>query len=82
MGARAVRNSAQVGIRPRRSPKWAAVPGGMLRVPQTDADKLNTEMLERLRARMDNSPEVELRVAAGEQMKITKLRLDKLEVPA
>jgi allantoicase len=39
------------------------------------------EMLSRLEARLSNPPEVELRIAAGEQAKITKLRLDKLEVP-
>jgi allantoicase len=36
------------------------------------------EMLRRLQERMDNSPENELRIAAGEQAKITKLRLAKL----
>jgi allantoicase len=40
------------------------------------------EMLRRLSARMSNAPEVELRVAAGEQLAITRLRLEKLEVPA
>lgn len=39
------------------------------------------EMLACLRERMDNPPEVELRVAAGEQARITRIRLDKLEVP-
>jgi allantoicase len=39
------------------------------------------EMLARLRGRLDNPPEFELRVAAGEQAKITALRLEKLEVP-
>ncbi|MFT4623494.1 MAG: allantoicase [Myxococcota bacterium] len=39
------------------------------------------EMLARLDARMANSAEVELRNAAGEQAKITRIRLDKLEVP-
>lgn len=36
------------------------------------------EMLQRLRARLDNPGDYELRVAAGEQAKITKLRLQKL----
>jgi len=36
------------------------------------------QMLSRLSARMDNAPEDELRIAAGEQAKITALRLDKL----
>jgi allantoicase len=40
-----------------------------------------TEMLHRLTDRMDHRPEAELRIAAGEQAKITSLRLDKLEVP-
>lgn len=40
-----------------------------------DAD----EMLARLRERLDDSPENELRIAAGEQAKITRLRLEKLE---
>ncbi len=40
------------------------------------------EMLGRLRSRMDSELEFELRVAAGEQAKITHLRLDKLEVPS
>ena len=35
-------------------------------------------MLALLRARMQNPPERELRNAAGEQMKITRLRLAKL----
>lgn len=35
------------------------------------------EMLELLQARMNNGPEEELRIAAGEQMKITNLRIDK-----
>ncbi len=39
-------------------------------------------MLGLLRGRMDSAPEFELRVAAGEQAKITHLRLDKLEVPS
>ena len=38
------------------------------------------EMLERLETRMPHSPENEIRVAAGEQAKITALRLDKLEI--
>lgn len=37
-------------------------------------------MLARLQARMDHEPWAELRIAAGEQAKITKLRLAKLEV--
>jgi len=36
------------------------------------------EMLDILRARLANDPETELRVAAGEQAKITRLRLEKL----
>jgi OHCU decarboxylase len=36
------------------------------------------EMLGLLRARLDNDPETELRIAAGEQRKITNLRLEKL----
>ena len=36
------------------------------------------EMLALLRARIDNPADVELRVAAGEQAKITRLRLEKL----
>jgi allantoicase len=39
-------------------------------------------MLARLEARMGNSPEVELRNAAAEEAKITRIRLDKLEVPS
>lgn len=35
-------------------------------------------LLEILRARLKNSPEDELRIAAGEQAKITRLRLEKL----
>jgi allantoicase len=38
-------------------------------------------MLAALRERMDNDPETELRVAAGEQEKITELRLRKLLTP-
>jgi 2-oxo-4-hydroxy-4-carboxy-5-ureidoimidazoline decarboxylase len=37
-----------------------------------------SEMLELLRARLHNDPETELRIAAGEQAKITRLRLDRL----
>ncbi|MFZ9886103.1 MAG: allantoicase [Myxococcota bacterium] len=37
-------------------------------------------MLSRLQSRLDNLPEVELRVAAAEQLAITRLRLDKLQV--
>lgn len=36
------------------------------------------EMLEILRARLENDPETELRVAAGEQARITRLRLERL----
>ncbi len=39
------------------------------------------EMLEALRRRMTNDPETELQVAAGEQAKITRLRLEKLTKP-
>jgi 2-oxo-4-hydroxy-4-carboxy-5-ureidoimidazoline decarboxylase len=35
-------------------------------------------MLALLRARIDNAADVELRIAAGEQAKITRLRLEKL----
>ena len=38
-------------------------------------------MLEALRRRMTNDPETELRVAAGEQAKITRLHLEKLTKP-
>ena len=38
------------------------------------------QMLQRLRGRIDNDPDYELRVAAGEQAKITALRLDKLSL--
>jgi 2-oxo-4-hydroxy-4-carboxy-5-ureidoimidazoline decarboxylase len=40
--------------------------------------KAADEMLALLRARLGNAPEVELRIAAGEQAKITRLRLTKL----
>ena len=40
--------------------------------------KSSTEMLELLRERIENSPDVELRNAATEQAKITELRLRKL----
>ncbi len=36
------------------------------------------EMLELLRTRLPNPPDVEIRIAAGEQAKITELRLEKL----
>ena len=36
------------------------------------------EMLDLLRARLDNDPGAELRIAAAEQAQITRLRLDKL----
>lgn len=38
------------------------------------------QMLQRLNDRIDNPPEYELRVAAGEQARITRLRLNKLEI--
>jgi len=40
--------------------------------------KSATEMLGLLKERLDNEPDVELRIAAGEQAKITRIRLDKL----
>ena len=40
--------------------------------------KSSEEMLAILRARLDNNPDAELRVAAAEQAKITQLRLGKL----
>jgi 2-oxo-4-hydroxy-4-carboxy-5-ureidoimidazoline decarboxylase len=40
--------------------------------------KSAAQMLELLRARLPNAPAPELRIAAGEQAKITHLRLDKL----
>jgi 2-oxo-4-hydroxy-4-carboxy-5-ureidoimidazoline decarboxylase len=40
--------------------------------------KTASEMLELLEARLHNAPEVELGVAAAEQAKITRLRLEKL----
>jgi 2-oxo-4-hydroxy-4-carboxy-5-ureidoimidazoline decarboxylase len=40
--------------------------------------KTASEMLELLRGRLGNPPEVELRIAAAEQAKITRLRLEKL----
>ncbi len=40
--------------------------------------KSAAEMLALLRARADNDPEIELKIAALEQMKITRLRLEKL----
>jgi OHCU decarboxylase len=42
--------------------------------------KTADEMLDALRARLTNDPATELRVAAEEQAKITRLRLDKLVV--
>jgi OHCU decarboxylase len=39
------------------------------------------ELLAALHDRIDNDPEVELRVAAAEQRKITRLRLEKLLRP-
>ena len=38
------------------------------------------EMLEALQLRMPNEPADELRVAAAEQAKITRIRLEKLEL--
>ena len=43
--------------------------------------KSTREMLELLRARLSSSREEELRVAAGEQAKITRIRLEKLFSP-
>jgi 2-oxo-4-hydroxy-4-carboxy-5-ureidoimidazoline decarboxylase len=40
--------------------------------------KTAPEMLDLLRQRLPNSPEAELPIAAGEQKKITKIRLEKL----
>lgn len=40
--------------------------------------KTAAEMLSLLEARLDNAPDVELRIAAAEQAKITRLRLEKL----
>ena len=40
--------------------------------------KSAAEMLALLRARLDNDPDDELRIAAAEQAKITRLRLEKL----
>ncbi len=40
--------------------------------------KTNSEILESLEQRLSNDPEVELRIAAEEQRKITRLRLEKL----
>jgi len=37
-----------------------------------------TEMLAMLRERMNNDPAAELRIAADEQRKITRLRLERL----
>lgn len=39
------------------------------------------EMLQALKRRLDNTPAEELRIAAGEQAKITRLRLEKLVQP-
>jgi 2-oxo-4-hydroxy-4-carboxy-5-ureidoimidazoline decarboxylase len=38
------------------------------------------EMLSKLSVRMDHNPENEIRIAAGEQAKITALRIEKLEL--
>ena len=43
--------------------------------------KTAAEMLALLRARIGNAPDTELRIAAGEQEKITTLRLEKLLSP-
>jgi 2-oxo-4-hydroxy-4-carboxy-5-ureidoimidazoline decarboxylase len=40
------------------------------------------EMLERLRARLPNDPETEIQIAAGEQEKITAIRLRGLSAPS
>ena len=40
--------------------------------------KTADEMLALLRARIDNTPEAEIRIAADEQRKITRIRLEKL----
>lgn len=40
--------------------------------------KTAAEMLALLRARVNNDPEIELKIAALEQMKITRLRIEKL----
>lgn len=40
------------------------------------------ELLGRLQARLDHEPAAELRIAAGEQLAITHLRLDRLAAPA
>ncbi|NBD09314.1 MULTISPECIES: 2-oxo-4-hydroxy-4-carboxy-5-ureidoimidazoline decarboxylase [Corallococcus] len=40
--------------------------------------KSAAQMLELLQGRMDHAPDVELRIAAGEQAKITRIRLEKL----
>ena len=40
--------------------------------------KTAPEILSLLKARLGNDPETELKIAAGEQMKITRLRLEKL----
>ena len=40
--------------------------------------KTAAEMLALLRARLPNDPATELAIAAGEQAKITRLRLEKL----
>jgi 2-oxo-4-hydroxy-4-carboxy-5-ureidoimidazoline decarboxylase len=42
------------------------------------AGKSSTEILKNLQWRLPNDPEQELRVAAEEQRKITRLRLEKL----
>jgi OHCU decarboxylase len=42
------------------------------------AGRTAEEMLENQRERLANDPETELRIAAGEQAKITRLRLEKL----
>jgi len=42
------------------------------------AGKTGEEVLENLQQRLSNDPAVELRIASGEQRKITRLRLEKL----
>ena len=43
--------------------------------------KTAEEMLGLLTQRLDNDADAELRVAAGEQMKITKIRLERIAQP-
>jgi 2-oxo-4-hydroxy-4-carboxy-5-ureidoimidazoline decarboxylase len=60
----------------RANPAYAARFGHIFIVCATG--KSAAEMLDLLQARLGNDPETELRIAAGEQAKITHLRLDKL----